>query len=46
VATTKTEFRGKYGPWALVLGASEGTGAAFARLTAQSGINVVLVQRQ
>jgi short-subunit dehydrogenase len=36
----------KYGPWALVIGGSEGLGIAFARQIAESGINVVLVARK
>ena len=36
----------RYGPWALILGASEGVGVSFARQLAQSGINCVLVARQ
>lgn len=35
----------KYGPWALIAGGSEGVGAEFARLLAESGLNVVLVAR-
>jgi short-subunit dehydrogenase len=38
--------RAKYGPWALIFGASEGVGVAFARQLGQAGINVVLVARQ
>jgi len=38
--------RTKYGPWALILGASEGVGVAFARQLGQAGINSVLVARQ
>lgn len=41
-----TEFAEKYGPWAVVLGASDGTGAAFAAEIAARGVGVVLVARR
>jgi uncharacterized protein len=33
----------KYGPWALITGASRGLGAEFARQCAEKGLNVILV---
>lgn len=37
---------GKYGPWGIVAGGSDGVGAAFAHKMAAEGINVVLVARR
>ncbi len=39
-------FVERYGPWALVLGASDGVGAAYARAMAERGLNVVLLARR
>ncbi|MET0896742.1 MAG: SDR family NAD(P)-dependent oxidoreductase [Mycobacterium sp.] len=38
--------KSKYGPWALIAGASDGVGAAFAEAVASGGINVVLLARR
>ncbi len=39
-------FADRYGPWALVAGASEGLGESFARLLAGRGLNLLLVARR
>lgn len=39
-------FADRYGPWALVAGASDGVGAAFAEGLAERGVNVVLLARR
>ncbi|MEZ4453760.1 MAG: SDR family NAD(P)-dependent oxidoreductase [Nannocystaceae bacterium] len=43
---TPAEFTDRYGPWAIVLGASEGLGAAFAGELARRGLNLLLVARR
>jgi short-subunit dehydrogenase len=44
--TAAGDFAGRYGPWAVVAGASEGVGASVARLIGAFGVNVVLVARR
>lgn len=39
-------FRDRYGPWSVVLGASEGLGEAYAREAARRGLNVVVAARR
>ncbi|TPG37333.1 SDR family NAD(P)-dependent oxidoreductase [Mycobacterium hodleri] len=41
-----TVDKARYGPWALIAGASDGVGAAFAETIASHGINVVLLARR
>jgi short-subunit dehydrogenase len=40
------DLAAKYGPWAVIAGASEGLGAAFADAIAARGVNVVLLARR
>jgi short-subunit dehydrogenase len=40
------DFKERYGPWAVVAGASEGTGAAFSHQLAGKGLNLILVARR
>jgi uncharacterized protein len=42
----KGDFSERYGPWAVVAGASDGIGASVARLLGDRGVNVVLVARR
>jgi short-subunit dehydrogenase len=46
MASQGSSFRDRYGAWAVVAGASEGLGAAFAEALAQRGLGVVLVARR
>jgi len=39
-------YKEKYGPWAVILGGSEGVGAELARALAQDGVNLLLVARR
>ena len=39
-------FRERYGPWALVAGASDGIGECYARAIAEQGVNLLLLARR
>jgi short-subunit dehydrogenase len=41
--TGSEHFRERYGPWAIVAGASEGTGRSFARQIAAHGVGCILI---
>ncbi|HUM10001.1 MAG TPA: SDR family NAD(P)-dependent oxidoreductase [Myxococcaceae bacterium] len=43
---SEESFLGRYGPWAVVAGASEGLGAAWAEALAARGLNLVLLARR
>ncbi len=45
-AEVSTSFSDRYGPWGIVLGASEGLGEAYARELAVRGLNVVVAARR
>ena len=46
VARLRLVFTERYGTWALIAGASEGLGAAYAKALAGRGMNLLLVARR
>ena len=46
MSVSDNAFLHRYGPWAVIAGASHGVGAAFARALAERGLNCVLVARR
>ena len=46
VSAAGLSFAERYGPWALVAGASEGLGASFSRQLASRGLNLLLLARR
>lgn len=45
MTNSSEDFKTRYGPWALVAGASEGLGAAFSEALAKRGLNLILIAR-
>jgi short-subunit dehydrogenase len=41
-----SQLAAKYGPWAVITGASEGTGSAFAHKLVDAGVKVILIARR
>lgn len=46
MARSPAEFRARYGPWAIVAGASQGLGAEYAAQLAACGLDLVLIARR
>jgi hypothetical protein len=46
IARSSTSLARRYGPWAVVTGASDGIGRGHARVLAREGVAVVLVARR
>jgi uncharacterized protein len=46
MSRSAADFRAKYGPWAVVAGASQGLGEEYARQLAARGLHVVMVARR
>lgn len=46
MSRSSSQFLAHYGPWAVVAGASEGLGAAFARALADRGLKLLLLARR
>jgi short-subunit dehydrogenase len=46
MARRDAAFRARYGPWAVVAGASEGLGAAYAAQLAEKGLHLVVIARR